>query len=291
MRLFRLGETDIRCSPLLMAAVPLAIALGRGELLAMAFVSLSAHEAAHAMFARRLGYGVRSVELQPFGFVARLDSGGAPASDLAAVYAAGPVASLCMAAMSALLEDLVPLYAASNLGFTEYNLLIFAVNLLPALPLDGGRLLLAAFSGRGRKAAHRVLRLFGAAAGSAFIGAFAWMLTLGALNPTFAVMGVFLIISALREGSAPACVRPGGAKRLRKGGQLAVRGIAASEKTPLYAALQMLPPGGYSFVTVVDERLRSIASIDEARLTEAAKVLGPCAQLGEAVALFGERMI
>lgn len=290
MRLFRLGETEIRCSPLLLAAVPLAFVFGREKLLAAAFVSLSVHEAAHAMLAHRLGQSVRSVELQPFGFIARLSCDEAPAADRAAIFAAGPLASLCMAAMSALLEDAAPFYAEAHLGFTEYNLLIAAVNLLPALPLDGGRLILAAFSRRGRRTALKALRIAGIAAGSAFIALFAWMLTFGALNPTFAVMGVFLIIAALREGPASPLCRTTGVRLMREGA-LAVHEIASSAQTPIHKALSMLPPGGYSVVTVVDEKLRRVAEIDEARLLEAAGVLGGSALLSEAVALYRGEML
>lgn len=285
MKLIRVGETQIVCSPLLLAAVPLAVVFGRETALIVAFVSLSVHEAAHAMMASRMGCRVDSIEVQPFGFIARLECAEAPAGDLAAIYAAGPAASLCMAAVSALTERVFPACAAWRLGFTEFNLLIAAVNMLPAIPLDGGRLILAAFSGRGRRTALRVLRCGGLAAGSAFLGISAWMFFCGAVNPTFALMGAFLIVSAMRERpDMPALTKP---KRICPRRAVAVREMAFSAETSLSSALAALSPGAYSVVSVIDADMRRIGVLDETRLLEAAKVLGASAELAEAVALYG----
>ena len=106
MNLFKIGGTQIKCSPWLLAVIPMTAALGGIKLIVVAFLSLSVHEAAHAMMAYRLGYSAISVSIQPFGFTARLDTGSAVNSDMAAIYLAGPVSSICMAALSALPEKL-----------------------------------------------------------------------------------------------------------------------------------------------------------------------------------------
>ncbi len=289
MKLFSVGETEIRMSPLVMLLLPAALALGGLRMTAVAFLSLTVHEAAHAMTAHRLGYPVRSVEIQPFGFVARMDADLAAFGDAAAIYAAGPAASLSLAAFSALLESVFPRYGSMKAGVTEYNLLIALMNLLPALPLDGGRLVFAAFSGRGRRTASIVLRALGAAAGAAFLAAFLFLIMNGAFNPTFLIMGVFLPAAAFSEREKQAL---GGMirRRIRSGAALPVRGMAIASETKLKKAVELLPAGGYAVVCVVESGKR-IAEIDEARLREAASVLGAGASLKEAVALFGQKMV
>lgn len=289
MKLFSIGDTEIRCSPLLLAAIPLAIAFRLTGELAVAFLSLTVHEAAHAMAARSLGCPVASIEIQPFGFVARLDPRELPPADAAAVFAAGPAASLCMAAGSALMENLVPMYAKADLGVMEFNLLLAAVNLLPALPLDGGRLVAAAFSGRAPRFVSRLLRAAGVLTGAAFLALFALLMLRGAVNPTFLFMGAFLMIAALRERDpvpGAACRRP-----LGRRSAYPVRTLAVSADLTISRVMALLPADGYTLINVVDGGMRRLGVIDERQLVDAACTLGSGATLRETVALLAEKML
>jgi stage IV sporulation protein FB len=290
MRLFSIGGAEIRVSPWLLAVLPAAALCARPRLLIVAFVSLSVHEAAHAILASRLNAEVYSVEIQPFGFVARLDLRGVSLSELAAVYAAGPVASLSMAAFSALLERFVPLYAEARLGMTEYNLLIAAVNLLPAMPLDGGRLLCAALGKRHIRLAYALPKALGVMTGAGFLIISVLMLKRGFINITFPVMGVFLIFAALAEKPEAVSLRRT-RRRLSLMSALPVSELAIEGGTPVYRALRLLPKGGYAVVSVIDGDLKRKAVLDESQLAEAAQRLGAAANLSDAVALFGEGML
>lgn len=286
MKLFSIGGTEIKCSPFLLAALPLAALLGGFRVLLTAFISLTAHECAHALAARRLGYAVRSVDLQPFGFVARLDCAFSSRADAAAIYAAGPLASLSMAALSSLAEGLFPVYRTAGLGLTEYNLVLLAVNLLPATPLDGGRLVYAACSSKGKRTALRVLRGLGVILGAAFIAAFGIVLSHGALNLTFLIMGVFLIVSAFTERppeSFPAVRR----ERVQVKRPLSVKGIAVASDTTVARALELLPSGEYAVITVIGNQGERLFELDEKQLEDAAAGLGACAAVRDAVAFSG----
>lgn len=290
MKLFSIGGTDIRCSPPLLLLIPAAVIFGREKLLAAAFVSLSVHEAAHALMAARLGFRVSSIEIQPFGFVARTDLRGALPGELAAVYASGPAASLVLASLSSLAEAAIPAYAGAKLGLAEYNLLIFAVNLLPAVPLDGGRLILSAFLSRGRSAALKALKAAGVLTGAVFIALFAVMLAKGYVNPTFALMGGFLTAAAFREGGAGTVGAPRH-RRITERRALPVQNIAASKDASLAEAFSMLPQGAYSVLSVVDDKNRRMAELDEYELTLAAALLGASASLNDAVEIMHRRVV
>ena len=285
MELFSLGGTRIKCSPMLFIVIPAAFVFHRESLLLAAFLSLTVHEAAHGMLASRLGYEVRSIEIQPFGFVAELNCDEAPPGDLAAIYAAGPVASLSLAAMNSLAEWLLPAYKNAGLGITSYNLLIMGVNLLPALPLDGGRLIYAAFSVRGRKAARRLLKLSGTVLGMSFIAVFCILLLQGFINPTFLVMGVFLVLAALKFNDkirAPLSIK----RRLSSDRILPVSIIAAHESMYISEAVRLLPQGKYALISVLDDEGRKLFELDEYGLSEALRCLGLYARLSDAVAMY-----
>ncbi|HUC38316.1 MAG TPA: site-2 protease family protein [Acidimicrobiales bacterium] len=113
------------------------------------FASLLAHEISHAVVARRHGVSVRSITLWLFGGVAQLGGEAlSPGADFR-IAAAGPGTSLLLVAAFAGVQGLFG--AAGVHGLVEavpswlwkINLLLAAFNLIPAAPLDGGRILRA----------------------------------------------------------------------------------------------------------------------------------------------------
>jgi Zn-dependent protease len=117
------------------------------------FASIVFHETAHALVARRYGIEIRGITLFVFGGVAQLpaEPGNARAEFLMAL--AGPVASLVLAAALLALCGALRILAGPQtiaaviwyLGLLNGALAIF--NLVPAFPLDGGRMLRAALWG------------------------------------------------------------------------------------------------------------------------------------------------
>lgn len=106
----------------------------------LAFSVVMLHELAHVLAARWYGLKVKEVELLPFGGVARLDSflEMDPAREIR-VALAGPLSNLLLGGVLGL---------AFGLGYWQHplvwtcikiNMMIFLFNLLPILPLDGGR--------------------------------------------------------------------------------------------------------------------------------------------------------
>lgn len=107
------------------------------------FASLLAHELGHAVQARRDGIEIEGITLWLFGGVAKLKGElPGPAAELR-VTAAGPLVSLALGgtfvgvALAGLPEAVDGV--AAWLGYVNLALLVF--NLLPAVPLDGGRIL------------------------------------------------------------------------------------------------------------------------------------------------------
>lgn len=115
--------------------------------------SLLAHEMGHALVAKRRGIEVEEVSLWIFGGVAKLRSEPRTPGDEAAVAGAGPAVSAVLAAFGLLAAGIsaalsLPMTAAV-LGWVGLaNALLAVFNLLPGLPLDGGRLLHAALWAR-----------------------------------------------------------------------------------------------------------------------------------------------
>jgi Zn-dependent protease len=155
--------------------IPAALA---GVLYALAlFASIVVHEVAHALCARTYGVQTRVITLFAFGGIATLDDEPpTPAAEIA-IALAGPLASFVLGglafAVSWVLWSLDPGAATPVATAAELlalaNLLLGAFNLVPAFPMDGGRVLRAVLwrvSGN-RSAATRVAALCGVGFGAA----------------------------------------------------------------------------------------------------------------------------
>ncbi len=126
----------------------LAVAAAAAVLGALAFFGcLLAHELSHSVVAKRRGLGVRRIRLFVFGGVSEIEQEAGSPGDELAITAAGPVASLLLAAAflvaavampseAGVWDDLLELLALVNLALALFNL-------LPGFPLDGGRVLRA----------------------------------------------------------------------------------------------------------------------------------------------------
>lgn len=127
--------------------------LSKGTYVAMAvvaallfFVSLLGHELGHAVTARREGMELDGITLWLFGGVARFKGMFPSATAELKIALAGPVVSLAIGLACSLLAWALRLPSPVDgvlawLGYINLVLLVF--NLLPALPLDGGRVLRA----------------------------------------------------------------------------------------------------------------------------------------------------
>ena len=125
-----------------------------GEYVAMAvaaallfFASLLLHELGHALRAKREGVEIEGINLWLFGGVAQFKGSFPSAGAEFRIAIAGPLVSLALGTLFVLVAAFAGLPNAIDgvvawLGFT--NLILLAFNLLPALPLDGGRVLRSA---------------------------------------------------------------------------------------------------------------------------------------------------
>ncbi len=113
------------------------------------FASIVAHELGHSLVAQRNGIGVSGITLFALGGVAKLESEPTEAGAAARIALAGPAVSVAIGvgglAAGALAGALgLPTLVAAGLAWLGIiNLGMAVFNMIPALPLDGGRTLQA----------------------------------------------------------------------------------------------------------------------------------------------------
>jgi Zn-dependent protease/CBS domain-containing protein len=171
------------------------------------FLSSVSHDLAHALVARRRGVDVRAIAVSFFGGSTPLDPSAPDPGDDAAIAASGPLASLAIGGvLFALTVGALALgetfdAAAGVLSVLVFlNLVLGVVNLIPAYPLDGGRIVrdLAWRRSGSERSGWRVASQTGRVTGLVVIGVGIALLLVDG-SPTgamIAITGWFLILSA-----------------------------------------------------------------------------------------------
>jgi Zn-dependent protease/predicted transcriptional regulator len=163
------------------------------------------HELGHALMARRFGVTTSEIVLYPFGGIARLDKIPGGWAELL-IALAGPLvnvllAGICLATMlaSATPYSVQPSVSWQSASLVQQlfwaNLTLVVFNMIPAFPMDGGRVLRALLAvGLGQHTATRI---------AAFIGqAIAGLFVIGGITTgqyVLAFVGLFVFLGASQE--------------------------------------------------------------------------------------------
>jgi Zn-dependent protease len=165
----------------------------------LSVASLYGHELAHAMVARAFGIPVRTISLFLLGGMAHITrESPSPRAELL-IAVVGPAASLAVGLVAALasltLWDVAPPVAALGLWLAMMNIPLAIFNLVPAYPLDGGRVLRAVlwFAGQDLRWGSLVAARVGQVAAVGLLFSGVWVLFDGSNG---ALSGLWLIMIA-----------------------------------------------------------------------------------------------
>ena len=191
-----------------MEELPWSTILGRIGLVLIVFVCVVLHEFGHALTAQRFGVGTRDITLLPIGGVASLERMPEEPRQEFWITVAGPAVNLAIAAIAFAIITIIGVDMAVGdlfLGATTWtkvllflfsaNVMLFLFNLIPAFPMDGGRILRSLLSmamprAKATRIAAGVGRLF--AIGFVFFGLMGGQIFL-------ALIGVFIFFAAGAE--------------------------------------------------------------------------------------------
>lgn len=147
MELVKLSGVSIRIHPTFLILIVVYGGLGLATQALLVFAIVVGHELAHLMVAKAYGFKVVGLELFPFGGAAYCDDlfeGRKLEESIMAI--AGPVFNLVLLFTAQALRWKGIWTGEMAADFVRYNFWLAAFNLIPVLPLDGGRVVRALLS-------------------------------------------------------------------------------------------------------------------------------------------------
>ena len=279
---------------------PLFLAVGvwyafTGELFLFLISTLVAvqHECAHAFAAAKLGYKLRSIVLMPFGAVIDGDMQGISLKDELFVAFCGPLCNLLTAVFFVALWWFAPtMYAFTDTAFYA-SLSIGIVNLLPAYPLDGGRILQCSLARlfsktqaqqkKAERMAAIICRCLTVCFSLGFLLAFVIQCTQKQPNLTLLAFALFLLFGGLGNKEKSAVYEKidfSFSPTLEKG--VEIRRVAILESCPIKDAFRFLSRGYYLVLEVYDRRGVHRFNVSQSLLAELfSKASTPYEPLGD----------
>lgn len=261
---------------------------GMGSKIVLLFSAILWHDLAHARVALMLKLKVQEIELLPFGGVARIEGLGSVGSrDEIMIAAAGPAASLVLAALA--YSGMLYAGRYSDVGEFYYkaNMMLALFNLLPGLPLDGGRMLrawLALHMDYGRATLLAASTSKGLSLCLLLMIVYEYIVN-STMNVTFLMAAVFLYTTAQSE------IKVAGFRTLRvlakKKGELIARGVMKTtyftvvKNVRLKDVVKLFTPDQYYVLLIVNADCTVCGTVTETEIWECLPSKGFYATVGE----------
>lgn len=257
----------------LIPTVICAIYGGYTHTFAVAYLSAILHEAAHIICARAVSVSVSRIELYPFGISARLKSGYIQSSEKEFIIAfAGPALSLL------LYWSCIILYRFTQSEFFKFgadvNLCLCLVNLIPILPLDGGRMVKSLLTAR-----FGIIRAYNFTIKLSKYLIFLFLIFAGIIffisdfNFSLILISAFLLQNLCDEQQAVSTVTLReilqNSEKVQNCHSLSVKTLCVNENDVASAILKRLSYDCFYIVHILDKKSRIIKTLTETQILTA----------------------
>jgi len=277
---------DIKIHKMLIVLIIIAAFLGYIENIMIIFIIIFIHDFIHTIVSYLLNLKVKEIELTPFGGVAKVESIFElnPVSEIL-IAAAGPLSNI-MIIMILVVIDAYYKIPWKNLSLIiDYNLMIAGFNLLPALPLDGGRILRAILSTvlgfkKGTTIAAncgKILAVFLMIWG--IYGVF-----YGFINFTVFIIAIFMMMTSIKEHRMASYIllRDITYKKdtLIKEGSMPIKQMVVRKSMTIRNVIEKFVPHRYHMILVIDDEWKTIGYVNETEIVNSLIEKGPNILIG-----------
>jgi len=238
------------------------------------YAVVTVHELFHLFAALLAKERIGSILLLPFGMTLRLSAGlvREPGKEIF-IALAGPFANLLMLSISFILT---PVYGTMNLAllaFCVLNMMILSVNLLPCMPLDGGRVLKAVLVRKiGYLSAISVVRRTSKVIIIMLTVLGIWLLFVSKMNVSLVMAAGFLTfhLSAEQRQNEYILMREilYSKEKLYKKGIMRSSGMSCLETQKARDVFKILSYDRFYIIHIVDKNQRHLRTVTEVQLVD-----------------------
>lgn len=268
----------IRINKYFIPYIILILIVGFKSKLTIGFIIIMIHEGIHLITARILGYSGFSIDIFPMGTSLKFKEleEASPKDDII-ISLSGPIGNFLIAIVSCFIGKY---YSISCLiEFGNYNLVIGIFNLIPAFPLDGGRILRSLLNLKLIfKKANKVSLNISIVIGYIFGGLFLIAAYKGDLNVNLAFFSVFILTISYREKRRIAYIIMGyiikKKEKFIRRGYLENKNMSVYYKLNILQVIELIDKNKYNVFTVLDDDMNVLGILYEEDILNGIKELG-----------------
>ncbi len=270
----KLGTTEIRISATVLLMPVLTLIAGLFTEYAAVFFSMLLHELSHIAVACLYGVSTEMFSISVLGFSAALQISRCSRRELVFIYSAGPAVNLLFFFAALILEHILPGEQRFVSLLAMSNLFMGLFNLLPVMPLDGGRLIYELLSGSiGSNKAGRTVRALAWFVSVMLTAAGVYQFLITTYNVSLVIIGLYIMIAlrTARLESALMSIREIIYRRskLVRRGIYAARDLVVMRDTLLRESLKSMDFDRFHIVYVLDDDLHIIGTYTENEIMDA----------------------
>lgn len=187
----------LKIHPLFIVLCVLACVFGYAQIFFVYLIAISLHEIGHSTMAKKLGYSLNNFCLLPQGALVYGYQKFRTPTDEIKIAVAGPLVNIVLVILCLALWWVAPdLYVVTEI-WVFCNLGIAIFNLIPIMPLDGGRIFLALFTiKKKRKVGIKITNVLGVIVSFLCLGVFVFSL-FNTPNFSYLIMSIFIFAGVI----------------------------------------------------------------------------------------------
>ena len=264
----RTRHAEIHISVFFLAAILLVAISGSYVQYILTYISIVLHELAHMAAASFNGCRTVSLRILPVGLSADIDIGNCRRKEKIAIYSSGPAMSIFLSAAAYLAYILFSKNQQHLYFISLLNFYLAVFNLIPAIPLDGGRILQEILNdSMGLITAAKFIRLIALLLCIIVTAAGVYQILVGNMNFSLFIIGLYFII-IFNTGKMEASLMNikqllYRRQRLLNKGIYQARDLVVLKRMRLAAVIKALDYDRFHFIYLLDDDLKLLRIITE----------------------------
>ena len=221
------------------------------------------HELSHAFVARKLGYNIKNIKIIPFGICLNIKSLDLLPKDEIKIAIAGPLVNFMLALLSTAVWWIIPASYNFTYLFCYANFITAVFNLVPAFPLDGGRILLAVLKQNYTfKSAVKISKITNIVISILLFGLFIFSCFVE-INLTYLFV-IFCVLSGIFDSNKAEKYSFINYSNIKKIGKIVkIKSILVNENEQLYKVCKYIDNFSYLKIFIIDENKNIWATLNE----------------------------